>query len=214
MAALAALTAVAAGPAGMPSPPPDAIRAKSDEVFARPEFHSSNTESGLLLRLLREFFAWLGGLYETAPLLFWLILVGCIVILLALVTHIVLTVRAVFVKGRVNYEPTGDGTGRLLLSAGYRQEADRRAAAGEFTEAVRFLFLALVYRFDERGRVSLHKAYTNREYLELLGDRPTVRDALRVMVDALDDHWYGQRSCGPAMYRDCLAVYDRLAAST
>ena len=56
----------------------------------------------------------------------------------------------------------------MLLSIGYREEAARRAEAGDYTEAVRFLFLSLVYRFDERGRVSLHKDCTNREYLDSL----------------------------------------------
>ena len=77
---------------------------------------------------------------------------------------------------------------------------------------MRFLFLSLVYRFDEAGRVSFRKAYTNREYLELSADRADVRAALRVMVDVLDDHWYGQTPCGRGRYDECRAGYDRLAA--
>jgi hypothetical protein len=125
---------------------------------------------------------------------------------------IVWQARTVFAGGG-GAKAAADAEERKRLSAAYRDEADRRAAAGDYTEAVRYLFLSLVYRLDERGRVGFQKAYTNREYLDLLGDRVPARDGLRVLVDALDDHWYGQRPCGRPEYDECRAVYDRLAAA-
>lgn len=198
----------------MTPPTPDAIRAATAEVFKLPEFGAGG---GLpewvraVVRALAEFFGWLGSLWDTSPLLFWTLLIGCVLLLVALVTHIVLQVRWAFAaagRGR------GDAARaeRERRSDEYRREAERRAAAGDFTEAVRFLFLSLVYRFDEAGRVGFRKAYTNREYLELSADRADVRSALRVMVDVLDDHWYGQTPCGRGRYDECRAVYDRLAA--
>jgi hypothetical protein len=212
---LVALAALApGGPAqAAPSPSPSAVREKTAEVFDRPEFKSADTnKSTWLLRVLGQFFLWLGTLYEVSRGLFWLLLIGCVVILLAILAHIVFTIRKVFVGGGLRGERGRGHAERMLLSVSYREEANRRAAAGDYTEAVRFLFLSLVYRFDEAGRVSLHKAYTNREYLQLLGDRTPARDALRVMVDTLDDHWYGQRACDVGQYQACLAVYERLVA--
>src|SRR5438552_2435037 len=178
----------------MTHPPASAVRDKAAEVFQRPEFQSEPSAPTWLFRVLRDFFAWLGSLYENSPLLFWLLLIGCVLLLIAIVVHIVWQVRKVF-AGRERASGPGDRAGRMLLSIGYREEAVRRAEAGDYTEAVRFLFLSLVYRFDERGRVSLHKDCTNREYLDALDDRMAVQDALRVMVDVLDDHWYGQGPC-------------------
>ena len=43
----------------------------------------------------------------------------------------------------------GEREKRQRLSVAHWEEAQRRAAAGDFTEAIRFLFLALVYRFDD-----------------------------------------------------------------
>lgn len=198
----------------VPSPSPDDVRRVRDEVFRRPEFDGGGPSWAWLLRPLREFFSWLGGLYDASPVLFWAILIGCLVALAALLVLIGLQVRSAFVADGPRRDRPGEGEARRLrLSDEFRAEADRRAGEGDFTEAVRFLFLALVYRLDERGRVGFDKAYTNREYLALVGDRLPARDGLRVLVDALDDYWYGQRACGPDNYRACLAVYDRLAAA-
>jgi len=197
--------------ASIPSPSPAAVREKTEAVFDRPEFRSQDPNSaGWLLRQLRDFFAWLASLHDAAPLLFWLLLIACIVLLILIVIHLVFTVRKAFVRGDRS-APGSATAARFLLSVSYRDEAARLAATGEFTEAVRFLFLSLVYRFDERGRISLHKAYTNREYLDLLRDTPA-RAALQVMVDAIDDHWYGQRPCSRESFEECLAVYNRLTA--
>ncbi len=192
---------------------PNVVREKRTEVFNRPEFKSADLSDNWLKRALRDFFDWLDSLYDTARWLFWLILIACLVLLGAIVYYIVYTVRSALASGRVRGPADPGHAERILLSVSYRQEADRRATAGDYTEAVRFLFLSLVYRFDERGRVSLHKAYTNREYLVLLGDRTPVRAAIGVMVDTLDDHWYGQRPCERPQFEECLAIYERLLAS-
>jgi hypothetical protein len=117
----------------------------------------------------------------------------------------------VFTASRDRARASAGQTDRVRRSAAFLEESDRRAKAGDYSEAIRFLFLALVYRFDERGRVSFDQSYTNREYLELLGDRPTVREALQVLVDNLDDHWYGQWPCRKEEYDTCRAAFDRLS---
>lgn len=211
----AAVLALAGTAGAQPSPSADAVRGKRAEVFSRPEFRPNEPGPGSWLwRQLRDFFVWLGSLYDGNPILFWVMLVGCLVALVALLALMAYQISSVFARGgRGGAAARGDAAARVRLSAQHRAEADRRAAAGDYTEAVRYLFLSLIYRLDERGRVNLHKDYTNREYLELVGDRTRVRDALRVMVDTLDDHWYAQRPCDRERYEACLAIYDRLVAA-
>jgi hypothetical protein len=198
----------------MTHPPPLLIREKVEEVFGRPEFRPvDDRPTGWLMRLLGDFFAWLGSLHEQSPALFWLLLAVCVLLLLALLTHIAFQVRSLFAAtGRVR--ATQERAERERRSNECRAESDRRAEAGDYTEAIRFLFLSLIYRFDESGRIGLHKESTNREYLDLVGDRNRVRDALRVMVDLLDDHWYGLKPCDRSQYEDCLAAYERAAAAS
>ncbi|MCE9564461.1 MAG: DUF4129 domain-containing protein [Planctomycetes bacterium] len=211
-----AVLAVAPDVLAQPSPSPEAIRKKTTEVFERPEFKPRDSgASSWFLERLKAFFHWLGGLWDNAPVLFWFLLIVCIVALVGLLSLIGFQVRKVFTNSEGNRRAKAEGLARRrALSVTYREEAARYAALGEYTEAIRFLFLSLVYRLDERDRVSLHKAYTNREYLDLLGERLPARDALRIIVDTLDDHWYGQQPCQFPQYETCLGVYDRLVAAT
>jgi hypothetical protein len=196
--------------AAFSQPAPEAIRAKVEDIFARPEFSPDQSETLLqmLMQLLVRFFSWLGGLREAAPMLFWLLLIGCIVVLVVLLAHVSWTVwRVLSPRGQLAH---ADQERRERLSLGYRQEAGRLASLGDFTEAIRFLFLSLVYRFDETGRVSFQKAYTNREYLGLFDDNPDVRASLQVFVDTLDSQWYGQLPTEPLRYQSCRALFEKL----
>jgi hypothetical protein len=136
------------------------------------------------------------------------LLVSLVLLLALLVGHIAWTVRRMFSAGA--RAAANEEEKRARLSRTYWEEAQRQAAQGEYTEAIRYLFLSLVYRFDERGRVSFQKAYTNREYLTLFADRPPVHADLKVFVDTLDDYWYGQRPTGSQQYEACRALYDHL----
>jgi hypothetical protein len=191
-------------------PDDDTIRHHLDDVLSRPEFHPEENFWVQLVKLINRFFGWLNGLGDSSPALFWLLLTGLVIVLILLVSHIAWSVVKVLrLPGHIS--PEDDLKGRRgRLSSACREEAARHAAAGNFTEAIRFLFLALVYRFDESGRVSFQKAYTNREYLTHFGDRPSLYRDLKVFVDTLDDNWYGQRSTERERYENCLALYESL----
>ena len=148
------------------------------------------------------------------PFFFWLLLVGCCLLLALLLGHIAWTVkRTVFFRRQWSEKSSAADEHRGQLSLSYRQEALRRAAEGNFTEAIRCLFLSLIYRFDESGRVNYQQAYTNREYLALFADRPPVHRPLKVFVDMLDDYWYGQRPTERGQYEECLALYQGLTTA-
>ncbi len=209
------LAAALAQPAAAmpPHPPPAEVNQALQKVLARPEFAPSH-ELGLpawLLKHLDALFRWLGGLYDTAPTLFWLLIVGCLILLVLLLTHIVWTVRSAFFVATRGAAPGRNGEKHRILSEAYRDEARQQAARGDFTEAIRFLFLSLVFRLDERGSVSYQKAYTNREYLALFADRPQMHAVLKVFVDALDQHWYGRIPTDRQLYDACLGLFESLA---
>jgi hypothetical protein len=203
------LSLIGAAP-GRPSE--EEVRAKLDEVFSRPEFSPPPDNSWLrhVLEWLSNFFSFLGGLREAAPIFYWLLLGACIALLLVLLGHIVLSVRRVLYAGASGGGPDGSQAKRERLSRVYADEAHRRAAERDFTEAVRFLFLSLIYRFDETGRVSFLKSYTNREYLQVFEDRSGIHSQMNVFVDILDDHWYGQRSTEAREYESCRRLYEGL----
>jgi hypothetical protein len=196
---------------GAPSRSPDEIRNSLQKVYAREEFSGSRVNA--LERIgqwISQYFRWLGELGSRSPLLFWILLVGCVGSLILLLAHLAWTIRRSLSAGVSLSNPLSGPSKHERLSSTYWEEALRMAGQSEFTEAIRCLFLSLVYRFDESGRVNFLRAYTNREYLSLFADRPEVQSALRVFVDTLDDCWYGQRAANRARYQDCLARYEGL----
>jgi hypothetical protein len=199
--------------AAVPSPPPEQIRRTADEVFARSEFAPDSGISNWMLKALGDFVRWLGNLSSVSPVLFWVFLIGCVSFLVLILAYGIYTAFDGFGFSRDaarRRQAAEAAAQRKRLSAELRANAARAAGLGDFTEAIRCLFLSLVYRFDENGRIGFHKSWTNREYLAVLDADPPVHSELAVFVDTLDDHWYGQRQAGRDRFDDCQARYDRL----
>ncbi|HZU38861.1 MAG TPA: DUF4129 domain-containing protein [Gemmataceae bacterium] len=181
------------------------IRAAVQEVYARPEFTTPEWHDNWLAWLL----SWLGALGGAASATHLIILVVCAGLLLLLALYLVRLVRrAVYVRGVRG--ATAQAEERRRLSGQFRADANAYAQAGDYTAAVRALFLSLVYAYDERGRLAFQPALTNREYLHGFADRPVLADDLRVYVDLLDTNWYGQQPTTASDYQECLARYERL----
>jgi hypothetical protein len=198
-----------------PTPAPDqaAIRRQLSEILSRPEF-SNKRQKSLLLQLLEwlsDLVGWLGALRSSNPALYWTLVVGCSCLLLLLAGHIIWTLRRVFFRGGHLPAQAEMEEKRRRLSQAFWDEAGSKAAGGDYTEAIRCLFLSLVYRFDESGRVLLQNSLTNREYLALFRDRPELQDELKVFVDTLDENWYGQHPTARQQFESCLALYQHVS---
>ncbi len=194
---------------------PEQIRRTAQEVFSREEFDPNAGTPNWFMRTLAEFFRWLGGLSAASPVLFWVILGGCVLLLIVLVVYAVASLGWGFEigAGAARRRAAAAAAERKRRSAEFRAAAATAASRGDFTEAIRCLFLSLVHRFDEQGRIGFQKARTNREYLGLLDTDPPIRGELAVFVDTLDEHWYGQRPAGQDRFADCQSRYDRLLAA-
>jgi hypothetical protein len=186
------------------------IRGAVEKVYARPEFSPQRSPLRWLTERLERYFHWLGELSDTNPLLFWILLGVCLGLLLLLTIHIGWTVTRVLGTSAALSRTESHVRQRERLSLNYWEEAVRRAEQSDYAEAIRCLFLSLVSRFDESGRVNFLRAYTNREYLSLFVDRPDIYSSLRLFVDTLDDCWYGRRPTNVDRYWECLAHYEGL----
>lgn len=191
-----------------PQPEDLAIRQKLQAVYSRPEFQPNRNDKLEFPDWLQRFASWLRDFAGGHRLLFWGGLIALTVLLALLLFYAVQ--RAQWFSGRRRKQGGVAASRREQLSKWCRSEADRLAALGDFTEAIRHLFLSLVYRFDESGRVGFQRAYTNREYLTLFHDRPTELSTLAVFVDVLDERWYGERPSEREQYEACLQLYEGL----
>lgn len=208
MVGLLLTAGLAAGPAVAASPEPQRARQALEEVFSRREFSPGKEPLGWLKWLLQwliPVFSWLGSLYQENPFLFWLLLIGSLLLLVLLLGRLAWAVRGVWVYSSRPHNALE--MQRRRLSAGYVEAAGQAAEAGDFTEAVRCLFLSLVYRLDESGRLAFEPALTNHEYLRHFVDRPEVFRSFQVFVQVLDDNWYGQQPTAPEQYQHCRALF-------
>lgn len=194
-----------------PSPDESEIRRRVGEIYAREEFgHGAPDLVQSLAEVLARFFEWLSALEGNHPYLRGLIFIACILLLILVAVHIGWTVTRVFYVGRRGRLKERAAEEHRLRSQAFLDQAQERARAQDYTEAIRLLFLSLIYRFDEKGRVSFQRSYTNREYLRLFSDRPVLHDKLSLFVDELDDNWYGLRATSREEFESCLAHYRRL----
>jgi hypothetical protein len=197
--------AAAAGPEA------EQIRATLAEVLSKPEF--SGKSDNRLFSWMFELFRWLGTLYTSSPGLFWFLLLTCVGLLVLIAVHITLTVRGLFGLRDRQQNSVRGAAERQRLSESYWRDAGLAAERQDYTEAIRFLFLSLVYRFDETGQAGFHREQTNHEYLSLFESRSSLHDPLGVFVDVLDNYWYGERQAGPERYLECKALYHQLAGA-
>jgi hypothetical protein len=63
--------------------------------------------------------------------------------------------------------------------------------SGDLREAVRFLYLAALLALDERGRIRLDRAHTNRELLSDLSPWSELAARFKTVVEIFDRVWYG-----------------------
>jgi hypothetical protein len=78
--------------------------------------------------------------------------------------------------------------------------ADELAARGEFREAIRHLYLALLARLHVEGRISYDTTRSNWEYLRELKGTAALLAAFRELTRRFDFAWYGHLLVDSAAY--------------
>lgn len=121
--------------------------------------------------------------------------VGLLVIIAALVGVALVFTRRRGVSGR---RRAGDDALDLpadISAAQFRAEADALAARGQWAEAVRARFRAVVRALEERGVLDPRPGRTATEVAaEAGGARPDLRGELRAGAQTFGEIWYGRRT--------------------
>ena len=111
-----------------------------------------------------------------------------------------------FIRGRKTEKKPGKRTvlgeeiDETTTATDLADSARALAARGEYREAIRKLFVALLYQLDERGVVRLHSDATNREYLALVRDLSRLYPIMAPMTDTFDRVWYGRETVDRERY--------------
>lgn len=80
------------------------------------------------------------------------------------------------------------------------QRAQESSTAGDYRQAVRYLYLSTLLLLEERDLLRYDRALTNREYLNRLAHRPDLAAILQDVVDVFDRVWYGYQPLSEGEY--------------
>ena len=78
-----------------------------------------------------------------------------------------------------------------LTSDDLLRTAAEMARKGEYRMAIRRAYLALLYELEQRGKVHLHRAKTNRDYLGELKNEPYIYPPVAFLTNNYERVWYG-----------------------
>ena len=80
------------------------------------------------------------------------------------------------------------------------------ARQGQYRLAIRRAYLALLYELEQRGKLHLHRAKTNRDYLNELRAETLIHPPVTNLTNAYERVWYGD---GTATMDDYAGFIDR-----
>jgi hypothetical protein len=115
---------------------------------------------------------------------------------------------------RIRLVPESDGPAAGAASARDWQlwlaDARRAAAAGEWREAIHFVYWAAISRLESRRLWPADRARTPREYLALVTADDPRRAGLATLTGSFERTWYGGRKAGESDYRKAEELADDL----
>jgi hypothetical protein len=99
-------------------------------------------------------------------------------------------------------ELADDVTANELLT-----RAKELARQGDFRGAIRRAYIALLCDLEQRGKVRLHRAKTNRDYLDELKPERSLYPTFSVMTGAFEHVWYGHELATESEFNDFITLY-------
>ena len=210
-------TAQASG--GVPSrPPASAIRADLERILAKPEYATGDPTwlQRLEERIVRAIAEALthdigfARLLNTAPVLYWTLVAGLVAILLVILYYTYLGIRATFGPTRVKKPGTAAPPVPTTSPRALRSLADEAAGRGDFEQALRYLYLAVLRQLDRTGVLGYQRARTNWEYVDALRGKIDVAPDFVPLTLAVDRVTYGRVPAGADDYTACSERVERI----
>jgi len=194
----------------VPVTPPahDAVRAVMKQVLAGRDFRDLQAETAQQ-SAMEKFAKWINKLFENAGKLTakaaWLggvlvwgfILAVCVGLLWGLIQF--------ERRWRVRLVPDSDLPAPGAASARdwqlWLEDARRAAAAGQWREAIHFVYWAAISRLESKRLWPADRARTPREYLALVAPEDERKGPLSALTRSFERVWYGGRPAGEQEYK-------------
>lgn len=198
--------------------PPERVRELAHAILERPQYKNFRPESYDLFALIAEkwraLMDWLLGLREADERLYWLLVCGLGVICLALVLHVVWTVRSA-----LRSAPPSAASDVHVQEHDFAREARALAGRGQHLEAAHRLLLASLRGLAQRRLIPLRPEDGNHavcRQLSASGLPAALRGRLIALILETERAWYGAGE-GPAhtpasLYERWDTAYAQLSA--
>jgi hypothetical protein len=105
-------------------------------------------------------------------------------------------------------EIDGDVTAADLFA-----RAAELARLGDYRAAIRRAYISVLVELEQRGKLRLHQARTNRDYLDALHNEDQIYPPFSSMTGAYERVWYGEEKATNVEFEQFIQVYRRLAES-
>jgi hypothetical protein len=148
----------------------------------------------------------------------WFILVGLVGALLiyGIANAILNWKKAAQTKPAVQVKPVEPSLESLLtepdpkMIQGLWRQADELAGRGQFLEATRALYLAVLALLHGAGLIRYERVRTNHEYVAQLRPRETVQRPFVRLTGLFEVKWYGERACRPDDFAACRELAEQI----
>ena len=121
-------------------------------------------------------------------------------------------------KGRIRLAPERGGPAPGAASARdwqlWLEDAHKAAAAGQWREAIHFVYWAAISRLEARRLWPADRARTPREYLALVAVADPRRAGLATLTVSFERFWYGGRPADESDYRNAEQLASVLIAGS
>jgi len=202
-------------------------RARLDNILARPEYQPEEKRESVIghwVRRIKEFIVrLLGKLFggSSAPWAggVWLSTVFRILVVLVVIATLIygasklaprLQRREKPEKKAETREALGEELAEDVTAADLFANASELARQGEYRKAIRRAYIALLCEFEQRGKLRLGRAKTNRDYLDAMRSEQRIYPTFSVMTNAFEHVWYGQERATEDEFREFVALYQEM----
>jgi hypothetical protein len=181
-------------------------RLKAQEILNRPEFKPKRQNkvvafikgiwdsiANFISELFRAVGRLLGQLFGSTTEGSWLSIVFVILVLGGFAFLVARAIRKAKPRRRRPKKRTilGEEIDAGTTAEALAERAYATAREGDFRNAIRKLYIAILYELSERRLIELEESATNREYLARLSGKGALTKAMAYMTDRFDYFWYG-----------------------
>jgi hypothetical protein len=214
------------------TPTADAARERLQKILARQEYQPEEEKDSALQawvkKIRQKINELLGRLFfgnssqnlpGTGSLIAirWLIILA---LLASLVWAIVLLLRRFQLREAKLPDNNLDEESREILGEQFDADvtaddllksAAEMAHKGEYRRAIRRAYLALLYDLEQRGKLRLHRAKTNRDYLSDLQREPNIYSPVSLLTNRYERVWYGDTTATMEDYAGFIEKFREVA---